>query len=306
MTGNNFSNPANCVSPPKGEEPSSSASPNESINYEAINDEEINDEESPEYKMTDFQKARMERNRQKALLLRQARLQAHPYKNISKGDTTSVIHISNSRMIDTGGGFLIEQNQLEEQEAQPITITQDPAPIIESERPHCLTCELPLYDSFLYRSFLYPVCDSCKDDDDEHSLITRTEARREYFLKKCDLDMREPLLKFILRKNPHNPRWGDMKLYLRLQVEERALEVWGSIEEIEKQYDLLEARRQKARNNKFKKQVRTLRMAVRSSMYHKQVEGHVHDLDAEQYDDEKDEYFRVCRTCNYRNSYEKM
>ena len=26
------------------------------------------------------------------------------------------------------------------------------------------------------------------------------------------------MLKFILRKNPHNERWGDMKLYLELQV----------------------------------------------------------------------------------------
>jgi hypothetical protein len=32
------------------------------------------------------------------------------------------------------------------------------------------------------------------------------------------LDERSPPLKFIVRKNPHNPRWGDMKLYLRLQV----------------------------------------------------------------------------------------
>ncbi len=34
----------------------------------------------PESTLSAFQKARIERNRQKALLLRQARLQAHPYK----------------------------------------------------------------------------------------------------------------------------------------------------------------------------------------------------------------------------------
>ena len=34
----------------------------------------------PETKLSAFQKARIERNRQRALLLRQARLQAHPYK----------------------------------------------------------------------------------------------------------------------------------------------------------------------------------------------------------------------------------
>jgi len=37
-------------------------------------------------------------------------------------------------------------------------------------------------------------------------------------LKDEDFDVREPPLKFILRKNPHNERWGDMKLFLKLQV----------------------------------------------------------------------------------------
>lgn len=65
---------------------------------------------------------------------------------------------------------------------------------------------------------LLKVCDGCRDSDEKHSLITRTEAKTEYLLKDCDLDKREPILKFICRKNPHNVRWGDMKLYLHLQV----------------------------------------------------------------------------------------
>lgn len=64
----------------------------------------------------------------------------------------------------------------------------------------------------------FKVCDGCRDSDEKHSLITRTEAKTEYLLKDCDLDKRLPLLKFICRKNPHNVRWGDMKLYLHLQV----------------------------------------------------------------------------------------
>lgn len=120
-----------------------------------------------------------------------------------------------------------------------IVITEDPAPIILPERPHCDECQNPIHDSFLYRSFDFSVCDTCRslqsyivygflkinfllyfirDEDDKHALITRTDARQEYLLKDCDLDLREPVLRFILRKNPHNPRWGDMKLYLRSQV----------------------------------------------------------------------------------------
>jgi hypothetical protein len=37
-----------------------------------------------------------------------------------------------------------------------------------------------------------------------------------------------PALRFMSRRNPHNPGGGEMRLYLRLQVEERALKVWGS------------------------------------------------------------------------------
>ena len=209
-------------------------------------------------------------------------------------------------MIDTGGGFLIEQNELEQQESRTITVTQNPAPIVEPERPHCLECDLPLHDSFLYRSFLYPVCDTCRDDEEKHSLITRTDARDEFLLKDCDLDKREPILKFILRKNPHNPRWGDMKLYLRHQVEKRAIEVWGSEEALEEQRTQREEKREKAKVNKFNKQVKALRMAVRSSVYKKQTAGHQHEFGDEKYDEDEDIYFRVCGTCDYRQTYEKM
>lgn len=57
-----------------------------------------------------------------------------------------------------------------------------------------------------------------RDNEEKHSLITRTDAKNEYLLKDCDLDKREPILKFIVRKNPHNVRWGEMKLYLHHQV----------------------------------------------------------------------------------------
>jgi len=57
-----------------------------------------------------------------------------------------------------------------------------------------------------------------RDNEDKHALITKTDAKQEYLLKDCDLDLREPPLKFIVRKNPHNSRWGDMKLYLHIQV----------------------------------------------------------------------------------------
>ncbi|KAI9557421.1 hypothetical protein GHT06_017249 [Daphnia sinensis] len=253
-----------------------------------------------------FQKARIERNRQKALLLRQARLQAHPYNN-GNAEEHSVIRIKNSRLIDSGGGFLINEKELEEEQQREIVITQDPAPIILPDRPHCDECEQPLHDSLLYRSFSHPVCDPCKDAHDEkYSLITRTDARQEYLLKDCDLDLREPILRYILRKNPLNPNWGDMKLYLRLQVEKRALELWETLEKIEEEKELREAKREKTKIKKFNQQVKNLRMAVRSSVYKKQTAGHQHVFGEENFDAERDLYYRKCSTCSFQQEYEKM
>jgi DNA-repair protein complementing XP-A cells len=59
---------------------------------------------------------------------------------------------------------------------------------------------------------------SCRDNEEKHRLITKTDAKNVYLLKDCDLEKREPPLKFIMKKNPHNVRWGSMKLYLELQV----------------------------------------------------------------------------------------
>lgn len=58
----------------------------------------------------------------------------------------------------------------------------------------------------------------CRDREGKHSLITKTDAKNEYFLKDPDFDVREPPLKCIAKKNPHNVNWGTMKLYLKCQV----------------------------------------------------------------------------------------
>lgn len=74
-------------------------------------------------------------------------------------------------------------------------------------------------------------------------------------MKDCDLDKREPPLKFIVRKNPHNVNWGEMKLYLHLQIEQRALEVWGSEENLLTEKEVRDTKREGAKIKKFNKKV---------------------------------------------------
>ncbi|XP_013106909.1 DNA repair protein complementing XP-A cells homolog [Stomoxys calcitrans] len=284
------------------------------------NKQKLSSNKMAENSLTDAQKARIERNRAKALSLKQSKLVSHPYalnrKDVNSVDgTSSVIKVQGTKYVDSGGGFLIEQAVTASQNAaqssnattsdQPTLV--DDAISIPVHYDECLMCGEMFADSFLMNNFSHSVCDKCRDCDGEHSLITRTEAKAEYLLKDCDFDKREPPLRYISRKNPHNIRWGEMKLYLHLQVQKRALEVWGSEEELMKQHENRLEKREVGKIRKYNKQMKQLRMEVRSSLYTKKTKAvHVHEFGEDSYNEEEDTYTHTCRTCNFTETYEKM
>lgn len=263
-----------------------------------------------EQKLTKGQLERIERNKQRALILKQSRLINHPY---SKGEVVSIdkttIKIGGTKYKDTGGGFLLEEKDDDGNELVKPTV-EDP-PILEFDRPICINCTAQFGKSWLFETFDYKVCDDCKSkasekDEDEFKLITKTEAMKEYLLKECDLDKREPPLKYISKKNPHNVNWGEMKLYLRLQVEERALEVWGSKEKIEEETQKREEKKILSKHKKYQKEMKQLRMNVRSSLFDKTTSSHVHKFGAETYNEDDDTYTHSCTLCEYKETFEKM
>lgn len=267
--------------------------------------------------LTEEQKLRIEQNRQKALERRNQRLVAHPYaKNLKSKQTEensffsvdpNVIKVSGKKVIDSGGGFLLEEDD-DLDEAILREITEDPAPIlIESDKPTCLECSEKFSTSYLFETFDYPACDNCRDNDDKHALITKTDARKEYALKDCDIEKREPPLKFIERKNPHNPRWGTMRLYLQVQVEKRALEVWGSEDNLREHMEKKDEKRVMVKTKKYKKEMKQLRMAVRSSLYDKTTKAsHEHEFGADKYNEDDDNYTHACKSCGFEETFEKM
>ncbi|XP_076869646.1 DNA repair protein complementing XP-A cells [Brachyhypopomus gauderio] len=260
--------------------------------------------ETPEHRHTELTAhmlAKIERNRQRALMLRQARLASRPTPD-GPGATTAKV----SKIIDSGAGFFIEE-QPEEDQQSSVKVVNDPAPVIEPDYLMCEECSKPFMDSYLSKSFDLSVCDKCRDNEVKHRLISRTEAKQLFLLKDCDLDRREPALRFILRKNPHNPRWGEMKLYLKTQVVERSLEVWGSEEALENARESREENKEVQKQKRFNKKVKELRRAVRSSMFKKDTSMHQHDYGPEQLlDEEEDLYRKVCTTCGHELTYEKM
>ncbi|KAF2881229.1 hypothetical protein ILUMI_24953 [Ignelater luminosus] len=231
----------------------------------------------------------------------------HPY---SKCDIVtidkSVITVNGTKYKDTGGGFLLEEEEAKNTEV-PLSLPEEKAPILKEDCPTCKICKKTISKSWLLDTFDYEVCDECKDPEDAHRLITKTEALKEYLLRDYDLDKRDPPLKCIKRKNPHNSRWGEMKLYLQIQVEERALEVWGTKEKLEEELEKREEKRVLAKGKKYHKQMKELRMSVRSSLYNKtSAASHTHQFGSEVYNEDDDTYAHTCTTCGYEETFEKM
>lgn len=240
------------------------------------------------------QRARIERNRLRARQLRDARLVARP--NVCERIPAPIA------ATDSGGGFIPE----EEESTLPVRAVPQPAPIVDpTERPQCLECDQLFPESYLFDTFGYNVCDECRDDEGAHDLITRTEAKNTFLLKDCDLDLRPPPLRFVRRRNPHGSRLGDMRLYLRAQVEARARLVWGSDEALEEERARREEARVRARHTQTSKRLRALRMDVRSSLFDKSRAVHEHTFGEEKYDEASDLYSRSC-ACGHTETYEKM
>lgn len=110
------------------------------------------------------------------------------------------------------------------------------------EEVTCMECSAEFDESYLFDHFGYKVCDECRDCRVSHDLIARTYAKERYLLTDDDLN-RAPKLKYISKQNPHvHDYYSEMRLYLELQVEERAMEIWGSRENIEEEKRLRKQR----------------------------------------------------------------
>lgn len=263
-----------------------------------VDSEKSQDDSKPKPKvLTAAQRARMERNRQKALLLRQARVAEEMLK---EGNKSSAGY---KRVVDTQGGFLQEEDVFKKK--AKMKLIEEPAPVIAGDLTVCTECEKLFLDSYLLSTFDYACCNSCKDMEERHNLITKTEARDLYLLSEVDITKREPILKFIVKKNPRNKTWGDMKLYLQLQIEKRALEIWKTPEALEEERASRESKREEAKQKKYTKKMKQLRREVRSSLYTAKNGPHVHKFGEEEQIDE-DTWMKQCVDCEHKVTFEKM
>lgn len=92
---------------------------------------EMESENTNSSTLSDKQRARIERNRQRAILLRNARLASHPYSTKkSENDAVSdgLGQPYSTRLIDTGGGFLLDPEEHNEAQKE-INIVFEPGKV---------------------------------------------------------------------------------------------------------------------------------------------------------------------------------
>lgn len=250
--------------------------------------------------LTQEQKLRMETNRKRALDTKKSKENEAKIQKLMENSSEP------KRLIDTGAGFYLDEDDLEEEKKKESEIITEPSVPIPSDFLKCDRCSKRFPHSFLSQNFSTNICDCCKMDfPDDYKLITKSEASAEYLLKDCDLNLREPPLKFMSKKNPHHKGWGEMKLYLRKQVIERAIMVHEDLEKIEEKKEVKVHNLQKTRQKNYEKQVKTLRAKARLGA-RKTVQYHEHEFGEGVYNEDEDNYCKTCKTCDFQMEYEEL
>ena len=126
-----------------------------------------------------------------------------------------------------------------EEEGRPVAPLANAAEIADDDLPppilgKCIDCNDAEGQKKFFEAFGLSVCYQCqqlaKGTGGKYQVITKSKAKDEYLLTDRQLDRAQGGLGYVTRPNPHDSRYGDMRLYLRSQAERLALKAWGSDE----------------------------------------------------------------------------
>lgn len=200
------------------------------------------------------------------------------------------------KLIDTGAGYLIKNT---DRKPKPKKFHHE----IVQEEEICADCGRTFNNSFLRDKYEYDVCDDCNDSE-KYPLLTLSEVKSEYLLNESMLNREDPL-KYILKKNPHNAYWGEMKLYLMPQVERLALKMWESWEKLDEEKDKREIKRTIRKQKQFDKKIQKLKNDVKAENYKLKMESK-HEHEFEKIEHIKDDLYRKTCSCGMSIEYEEF
>ena len=154
----------------------------------------------------------------------------------------------------------------------------------------------------------------------KYQLLSKTTVKDDYLLTDKQLTVAQGGLGCMAVPNPTNPKHGDMKLYMRAQVEAVALSTWQSEEalflEKEKRRDERLRRAEKKRKSKEErdeaegigggpKRVRASAEETAAVLERLAPAIHEHVYVREEYDEATDLWTRYCE-CGFSETYEQM
>lgn len=145
------------------------------------------------------------------------------YTNPNHNPSTNLNNVKNSEIIQS----IDTKNQL--------TYIPQSNPIHDNEILYCNECQI--HKSFDKTALLFHemICYDCKlQSNNQYDVLTAKQIQLEYLLPMDSIQ----LLPFIIKPNPRNSQWNSMKLYLRKHVEQKAIQRYGSLEEISKEIEL--------------------------------------------------------------------
>ncbi|CAG8524574.1 1280_t:CDS:2 [Diversispora eburnea] len=159
-----------------------------------------------------------------------------------------------SKMVDTRGGFLIEESEINSKKRKERVLEPEEPPLNSflDDNPKCKECKTVEIDYQFHSSFRINICKNCKEKfPEKYSLLTKTEAKEE-------------VLPHLSRPNPHKSTWNDMRLYLREQVllKFRA-------KNLDKEFEKREKEKKARKDKKFKNMLSDLRKRTRTDKLEK-------------------------------------
>ena len=203
-------------------------------------------------------------------------------------------------------------------------------PVSAAAPTKCVDCGDVDGQTRFFEAFGISVCYDCqrerKGPGGKYQVITKSTAKSDYLLTDRHLNREYGGLGCLVMPNPHDSRYGDMRLFLKSQVEELALSVWGSDEGLfDEKERRADERMQKAAARERKAQGRSNGIssggikkkgaAASGSSSAAQAQrlaaaraaaAHKHEfLPDETYDEAKDTWTKRC-ACGFEVEYERM
>jgi DNA-repair protein complementing XP-A cells len=203
-----------------------------------------------------------------------------------------------SNLIDTKGGFLADP--LTEAKVQ---ISWDPEiDLVNQTRcRHCSSLEI---DQNYLKYFDVNICKTCIKSDPKHSLLTKTEVKSDYLLTESELRDSSRLPHWE-KPNPHSKTYSNMMLYLRSQVEDFAISKWGSLEELDREFDKRESAKKASKIRAFKKKNKELRSKTMLQRDYSKKD-HVHKWSESVPSAKKGWMEQICSGCGLLKEFEEF